>query len=160
MAARSPTAHQNSPVSQLGSAPLLVREYMRLFANACRLVMLLRGLPRKDVVQVGAGRWLAAGDWQITIGNPSICGLCAARAVSTLTTQPISQPTNRSNQPNRPNRQVYTIACHELIGRDPPGRRALCSFLAACDAPVALLQHRFVCVSQRVCQVRCAAAGG
>lgn len=49
--------------------------------------------------------------------------------------------------------QMYTIACHELVGRDPPGRRALCSFLAACDSPVALLQHRFLCVSQRVCQV-------
>jgi hypothetical protein len=78
---------------------------MRLFTNACRLVLLLKHLPRKDVVQ------------------------------------------------------VYTIACHELIGRDPPGRRALCSFLAACDAPVALLQHRFLCVSQRVCQVRGGAAG-
>ena len=49
--------------------------------------------------------------------------------------------------------QVYTIACHELVGRDPPGRRALCSFLSACDAPAALLQHRFLCVSQRVAQI-------
>jgi hypothetical protein len=55
--------------------------------------------------------------------------------------------------------QLYTIACHELVGRDPPGRRALCSFLAACDAPVSLLQHRFLCVSQRVCQVRRPADG-
>lgn len=83
----------------LHAAPLLMRSYMRLFANACRLVLLLRLAPRKELAQ------------------------------------------------------VYTIACHELVGRDPPGRRALCSYLAACDEPASLLQHRFLCVSQRVSQV-------
>jgi hypothetical protein len=47
-----PLAGPALPRPQLGGAPLLLREYMRLFTNACRLVLLLKHLPRKDIVQV------------------------------------------------------------------------------------------------------------
>lgn len=50
-----PTSFQptkRSTANQLGGAPLLVREYMRVFTNACRLVMLLKYLPCKNLVQV------------------------------------------------------------------------------------------------------------
>lgn len=144
---------------QLGSAPLLVREYMRLFANACRLMLLLKAVPRKDLVQVGhqvpqgcSRRWclqvpchrpVAAqrGASSSALGKRQrpACSMRRARVAASLAT---------------PALQLYTIACHELVGRDPPGRRALCSYLAACDAPVALLQSRFLCIAQRVCQVR------
>lgn len=67
---RAPARRPPSP--QLGSAPLLVREYMRLFSNACRLVLLLKGVPRKDVVQVGRRYGLGALVRAVTCLQPPV----------------------------------------------------------------------------------------
>lgn len=49
--------------------------------------------------------------------------------------------------------QLYLSAYHHVHDKDPPYWKTMYAFLAACDEPVALLQQRFLAISQRISQV-------
>jgi hypothetical protein len=137
---------------QLGVAPLLIRAYMHLFSNCCRIMLLMRDVPRKLLVQVrpmgeqGLSSRAAAG----------VPGHHIHRCTERSTSAARRHQQGEVSRPPPPLRcvQLYTVAYVKLNARDVPRRTELVAFLMGCDEPVALLQARFEPISRRICEVR------